>query len=100
MGKERIPAVNASASKDSTGAIHISFVYLNPTGAITIHTSLDDTGWSSISGQVLTSAHFNDYNSFEDPDKVKAEPFTGARKEGNGLVVNLPAKSVVVLELK
>lgn len=100
MGNESIPAVNVSASKDSTGTIHMSLVNLDPSKTIAVRTSLDDTGWGSIKGQVLTSAHFNDYNSFENPDKVKIAPFSGAKKEGNELVVNLPAKSVVVLELK
>jgi len=34
------------------------------------------------------------------PDKVKPAIFTGARKEGAGLLVELPAMSVVVLDLK
>lgn len=100
MGDQKIPAVNASASRDSTGAIHISFVNLDPSKTITVRTSFSGADWDHINGQVLTSAHFNDYNSFENPDKVTAKPFSDAKKEGDELVVNLPPLSVVVLELR
>lgn len=100
LGDQRIPAVNASASKDSTGTIHVSLVNLDPSKTITVHLSLGGQSWSGVTGHVLTSAHFNDYNSFEDPDKVKIASFSGARKEGDQLVVDMPSKSVVVLALQ
>lgn len=99
-GNDHIPAVNASASKDSAGVIHISLVNIDPSKTITVRTSFEGTQWQHINGTVLTSANFNDYNSFENPDKVKIANFSNARKEKNELVVNLPPKSVVVLELK
>lgn len=103
-GDREIPSVNASASIDSTGAIHISLVNLNPSKAITVRASFTGAKWKSIKGSVLTSTHFNDYNSFENPDKVIIKPFnqvlTDAEIHGKKLVVTLPAKSVVVLELK
>jgi alpha-N-arabinofuranosidase len=99
-GNDHIPAVNASASKDSTGAIHISFVNTDPTKTISVRTSFKESNWKNVSGSVLTSAKFNDYNSFENPDKIKVAKFSNARKEKDELVVNLPPKSVVVLELK
>ncbi|MGN6604933.1 MAG: alpha-N-arabinofuranosidase [Ginsengibacter sp.] len=99
-GNENLPAVNASASKDSTGAIHISLVNIHPTKAITVRTSLNGAKWNSVSGNILTSEKFNDYNSFENPHKVKLAKFSGVKKENDKLEVTLPAKSVVVLELK
>ena len=99
-GGDHIAAVNASASQDSTGAIHISFVNIDPSKTITVRTSFKGVNWKNISGNVLTSAKFNDYNSFENPDKIKTEKFSNAKKESDELVVNLPPKSVVVLELK
>ena len=49
---------------------------------------------------VLTSEKFNDVNSFENPDKIKVAKFSDAKKDKDELIVNLPPKSVVVLELK
>ncbi|HEX7904116.1 MAG TPA: alpha-L-arabinofuranosidase C-terminal domain-containing protein [Chitinophagaceae bacterium] len=99
-GTEKIQAVNISASQDSTGAIHISLVNLDPSKKITVRTTLNGLNWKSIEGQVLTSAKFNDINTFSRPDLVKPVKFSGAKKEGNDLIVELPAQSIVVLELK
>lgn len=97
---QSIPAINVSASKDSVGAVHISLVNLDPSRSYTLQTSLSGVIWNQVGGEILTSANFNDYNSFENPDKVKPADFSGARKEGNKLVVNMPPKSVVMLTLK
>jgi alpha-N-arabinofuranosidase len=99
-GNEQIPAVNVSASRDSSGAVHISFVNINPKEKITVSTSLDGVQWKGVTGQILTSSKFTDINTFEQPDKIHIVPFSGAKKQGDKLVVELPAESVVVLELK
>lgn len=99
-GNESIPAVNASASKDSTGAVHISFVNLDPSKKITVKANLQDVQWKTVSGQVLTSGKYTDINTFENPNKVKITAFNGAKKQGNDLVVELPATSIVVVTLK
>ena len=99
-GTQKIPAINISASKDSTGAVHISIVNLDPSKDITIRTALTDINWKTVTGQVLTSARFNDINTFEKPDFVKPISFKGAKKEGEELVVTIPHISVVMLELK
>ncbi len=100
VDNQKIPAVNVSASQDSTGAVHLSLVNLDAGKKITLRTALEGISWKTVSGQILTSARFNDINTFEKPDNIKPMPFKGAKKEGNDLVVELPALSVVVLELK
>ncbi|RBQ07968.1 alpha-N-arabinofuranosidase [Pedobacter miscanthi] len=100
VGDQKIPALNVSASQDSTGAVHISLVNLDPNRKISLNTVLDGLKWNSVSGQILTSAKLTNINSFNDPNKVHNSKFTGAKKAGNTLKVELPAQSVVVLELK
>lgn len=97
---KKIEAVNASASQDAAGKVHISLVNLDPHNTITITTNLSDIKWQTVSGQVLTSAKLTDINTFKDADKIHLNAFTGAKKDGDKLVVNLPAKSIVTLELK
>lgn len=80
--------------------MHISLVNPDPAAKITIRTTLEGITWKTIEGQILTSKNFTDINTFEDPSKVKPAKFTGARKEGNELVAELPPHSVVALELK
>ena len=99
-GGGTIPAVNASASRDSSGVIHISLVNLDPSKKITVRTRLASGAFRTVEGQVLTSARFNDYNTFDQPEKIKPVAFHGAKKEGDELVVDMPPMSVVTLELK
>ena len=49
---------------------------------------------------MLTAAKINAYNSFDKPQVVTPQPFNGASVSGGVLKVVLPAKSVVVLDLK
>lgn len=101
VGTAKIPAINLSASQDTaTGAVHISLVNLDPNRKFTIRTNLVGVKWQGVTGLVLTSPKLTDINSFENSNNVHINPFSGARKEGSDLVVELPSKSVVVLELK
>ncbi|MXV50774.1 alpha-N-arabinofuranosidase [Pedobacter sp. HMF7647] len=95
-----IPALNVSASKDKSGAIHISLVNLDPAKPIKIQTALEGQSWKSVSGQILTSAKLTDINTFDKPNNIHIEKYAGAKKQGSQLVAEIPAKSVVVLELK
>jgi alpha-L-arabinofuranosidase len=53
-----------------------------------------------VTGRVLTAAAMNAHNTFERPTAVQPVEFRGARLSGTTLTVELPAKSVVVLELR
>ena len=95
-----IPAVNVSASRDSLGAVHISLVNIDPAKAITVRTSNENLVSKMVNGWILTAERFTDINTFSQPEKVTLAVFTGAKKQGGELVLSLPPKSVVVLELK
>ena len=100
LGDQKIPALNLSASRDSLGTVHITMVNLDPNKTISIKTSLNGLQWKTINGQIVTAANLTDINTFDNPDKVQVVKFSGMRKEGNDLAVDLPAKSIVMLELK
>jgi alpha-N-arabinofuranosidase len=97
---EKIPAINVSASRDAAGRVHISLVNLDMHNNITISTALDGLQWNAVSGKILTSANITDINTFEKPEKLHLADFKGAHKDGDKLIVAIPAKSVVTLELK
>ena len=101
LGNEKLPAINVSASQDSTGAIHISLVNIDPSKNIPVSVSMNGVNWKGgITGQVLTSARLTDINTFEKMNTIQIAKFSGAKKDGNNLVIDLPSKSVVMLELK
>jgi len=98
-GDQKIPSVNASASVDAKGLVHITLVNLDPSKTVTVNSAVAGTKWSGVKGQIVSSPKFNDYNSFDNPNKITAKAFNGARKNGDNLSVTLPALSVVMLEL-
>ena len=53
-----------------------------------------------MAGRILTSKDVTDYNDFENPNKVSPVEFKGAKLKKNVLTVKLPAKSIVVLNVK
>jgi alpha-N-arabinofuranosidase len=97
---KKIPAINVSASQDASGKVHISLVNLDLHNNITISANLKDIHWKTVTGQILTSVNITDINTFQQPNKLRLESFKGAKKEGIDLLVVMPAKSAVMLELE
>lgn len=99
-GKEKIPALNISASQDSLGVVHITLVNLDPNHAINLRSNLQAINWTKVTGSILTSSAVTDINSFENPTNIKPTNFTGAKKEAGELVLSIPSKSVIMLTLQ
>ena len=100
LGKDSLQAVSASASRDKNGVVHISLVNINPNKGQEVSISLRGMAASIVSGRILTSQKLQDYNDFDNPDKVKPVDFKGATLKGDELKITLPPVSVVVLTLK
>jgi alpha-N-arabinofuranosidase len=98
-GNKSIPAISASASVDKEGKVHISLANLNPNKSITITCPVIGDSFKKVTGEVLTSAEMNSFNSFENPETVKPEPFSAFTLKDGILNISMPSKSVVVLEL-
>ncbi len=99
-GKPGMPALSASASKDSAGNMHLSLVNIDPAKTNEVSVSLDAATVSKVSGRILSSQKLQDHNSFEKPDMVSPKAFSGATLKNNRLTVTLPPASVVVLTLR
>jgi alpha-N-arabinofuranosidase len=98
-GSESIPAVNASASRSADGSVLLTICQLDPNGGRTIRCDLG--GWKAtrVSGRVLTADAMNAHNTFEQPESVRPARFDGASIVGSSLRIELPAMSVVALQL-
>lgn len=96
----KLPAVSVSASKDSLGVTHISLTNIDARKEQTISVDTRNLPYKSITGRILSSAKLQDFNSFENPEKIKPAVFKGASQKGNTLNVTMPPFPVVVLELK
>jgi len=99
LGSARIPAVSASASRDSNGLIHLSLVNTDPEHAVSVACAIAGARPRSAAGRVLTAPTMQAHNTFESPDAVKPAPFSDFVLSAGSLAVKLPSKSVAVLEL-
>jgi alpha-N-arabinofuranosidase len=97
---KKVRAISASASKAGNGAVHISLVNIDAHNEQEINIDLGDLPAKSVSGRILRSDKLQDYNSFDNPEKVKPIAFNTATLSGNNLSVKVSPFSVVVLELK
>ena len=95
-----VPELSASASRKD-GVLHVSLA--NPSLDKTQTVKLD---WDSfrkdakVSATVLCSKDIHDFNDFGKEPRVAVKPFTAVRKVAGGVEIEMPAASVVVLEIK
>lgn len=99
FGAQKLPAISASASRDKAGKVHISLVNIDPNHPQEVTISLRGLTAKSAKGRILTSEKVQDYNAFDQPEKIKPLDFKGFTFSGDTLKVTLPPVSVVVLEL-
>lgn len=96
----KLPAISVSASKDKDGIVHVSIVNIDPEKSHKLSLHFNGGSLKTVGGRILTSPKVQDYNSFENPEKIKPEQFDGAKLKGDDVSLVLPHTSVVVLALK
>jgi alpha-N-arabinofuranosidase len=97
---EKLSAVSASASKDSSGFIHVSVTNINSKKPEKISIKIEGENCRKVTGRILTSSSIHDYNTFDDPDKIEPKIFTDASLKNNVINLTIPPFSLVVLEMK
>jgi len=95
-----IPGLNVSASKDKSGKIHISICNLNPNEDAKLTCEIRGAETGKISGQILTAEKITSHNTFKKPEVVKPSDFKSFDKTKEGFKATIPAKSIVVLEIR
>jgi alpha-N-arabinofuranosidase len=100
LGEYKVPAVQASAVRGKDGKVYVALASLDAKNGAKLDVKISGTVPRRVSGQILTAQTVNAINTFEKPETVKPQSFTGARLQADRLTVDLPAKSVVVLALQ
>ncbi len=100
-GREGLPQISASASRDAEGRIHLSLCNLDHQSSATV--AIELRGWAEevilVNGSILASEQTDGHNTFDTPDRVAPATFTDFTVAANRLTANLPPMSVAVLEL-
>jgi len=97
---DKLPAVNCSASINSSDKMHISLCNIDPDKSEDVELSLESFKADKIVGKMLTAEKMNAHNTFDNPNEVKPSDFSDYKLNGNNLKVNMPPISVVVLEIE
>jgi len=101
LGAVKVPGLHASAARDASGGVHIALVNLNPNQAAELKLQLKGFAPKQVSGRLLTAAEITSVNTFDKGGTVRPSAYSGASLQSQGAVrATLPAKSVVVLDLK
>lgn len=95
---ESIPALTASASKKD-GITNITITNSNPNQSVAVNTLIEENQ-QLISAKIITSQNMTDYNDFDADEKVFISDFEIAKPKKGKLQVEIPAHSVVLIQLK
>jgi len=94
-----IPAVNISATRAEDGTVTATVCNTRHDECVSCELDLVGNAYAEASGRILESAHFDDMNTFEEPEKVKIKPFEPELK-GSRVTFTLPPFSVAEITLK
>ncbi len=93
-----VPNLTESVSV-SGNTVHITMTNLSCSEDYEIEGTLVDSPVKSVNGSII-AGKINDHNTFDQPEKVKEEPFESVKAEGNGLRFTIPANSVLRIDVE
>jgi alpha-N-arabinofuranosidase len=93
-----LPALNISASKNSSGVTNVSMVNVDSKKENKVEIDLNALGVKNVTAKILTSKTLQDYNSFDNPNKIQPTSYKGFEVTKGKLTVTIPPFSVIVLE--
>jgi alpha-L-arabinofuranosidase len=96
-----IPVLSNSASLDKENKIHITLANLDPVESKSVEYELiGRENFKFTAGQIISAGKLNAYNDFGKVPDVQSVKFESVKVAGNKLIVNIPAKSIVMIELE
>jgi len=91
-----VPNLSESVSLGKDGKVQITLTNQSLSEDYPVEVVLTDAAAAAVEGTILTGA-MCDYNTFDEPEKVKCEAFDAAEITGNGLKFTVPKCSVLHL---
>ena len=99
LDDESLTSLSVSCSKSENGTVNITIVNIDPVNALELETNLPGMDAKKVVGKIITSDKINDRNTFEQTDKVVIAGFDDAKISKGKIAANIPAKSVVLLQV-
>jgi alpha-N-arabinofuranosidase len=95
---EKMPSINVSASR-SNDRVNLTICNLNPNAKAEIVCDVRGLAAKSATARVLTGSAMQAHNTFAATDTVKPVAFEDMKLDGNILTIQMPAMSVVAVEI-
>jgi alpha-N-arabinofuranosidase len=99
-GKERMPQVNVSGSRDPQGVLHLSIVNLDPDRPAPVRALLAGGTGRTATAETLTAARIDTRVEFGKPDPFVPRRLQDVRLAGDTLTMTLPARSVTLVTIR
>ena len=99
-GYRPCPMLSASAAKTTDGSLVLAITNVSLDKDQTIDFQLAGYQAKTVSGEILTSKKVDDFNDFQHPEVVSPKAFKDAKLKKDVVTVKVPAKSIVVLNIK
>ena len=99
-GAARVPAVDVTAARNAGGTISIGLINVDPNQRAEVQLAFAGKTAGAVQGQVLTATRMDSQNPIGGTELVRPVGFNGARWHDGKLRVEMPAKSLVVLEVQ
>ena len=96
----QVPEVTESVSIDKDGIITVTLANLSADDAQDVDISFVEKKDFEVQEATVVTGEIHAHNTFEAPDEVTEEKFTGFKKTDDGLKATLPAASVTMLRIK
>lgn len=97
-----LPLLDASASRDAEGRVHLSVINFDPDRGheISITLPTEDAAGKIVGGRILTGETCDAHNTFDAPEQVTPRDFTLGPISATGqLTLSLPARSTALISI-
>jgi len=97
---QTIPTIYSSAAKTKDNSIIVSLANISLDKSQDIDIASDLSTINNITGEILKCKNISDYNDFEHPQTITPHVFKDMKIKKNIIKIKIPAKSIVVLNIK
>ena len=97
---QTIPTIFSSAAKTKDNSIVVSLANISLDKSQDIDIASDLSTINNITGEILKCKNISDYNDFEHPQTIAPHVFKDMKIKKNIIKIKIPAKSIVVLNIK
>ena len=79
--------------------VTLTLVNLNPNKGETVDVEIGQLAAKTLKGEIVTASKMNDYNDFGQAEKITLKPFDVKKPVKGVLKVDMPAMSVVKIQM-